>query len=311
MSHNSLPPQSYYTHDKVSLLFIYLGGFFVANAIIAEFVGVKVFSVERSLGFEPLNFYLLGLYLSLNFTAGALLWPLQFVITDIINEYFGRRGVKILSYITIILICYAFIIVFFTIHLTPADFWITRRGQNGSMVDMDAAFDAVFGQGLWIIIGSLVAFLIAQLVDIAIFHRIKSFTGEKHLWLRTTGSTLVSQLVDSFVVLIISFHVNPATNWDLSLVLAIGFVKYFYKFIMALILTPLVYMLHNMIDYYLGEPLASQLKQRAMQEDMILSIPIPSFNLPNNATPESHPLPEMTVQQELSAKETAVKEQKE
>lgn len=250
--------------NKSNLLFVILGAFFIANALIAEFVGVKVFSLERSLGFEPLNFAFLGFYFSINLTTGVLLWPVVFVMTDIINEYFGRRGVKILSYIAVVLISYAFLMVFIAINLAPAEFWIMRDGPHGP-IDMEIAFEAVFGQGLWIIIGSLVAFLVGQLIDVFVFYALKKRTGEKYLWLRSTGSTLVSQLFDSFIVLFISFHLNPATNWDLTLIFAIGVVKYLYKFVMAVALTPVIYLVHEIIDVYLGKELATKLKQQAMQ----------------------------------------------
>ncbi len=267
------PPLPLNFHKKSILLFVFLGTFFIANAIIAEFVGVKVFSVERTLGFAPLNYPLLDtLNISLNMTAGALLWPLVFVMTDIINEYYGTRGVKFLSYLAVGLICYAFTMIYLSIQLAPADFWIIRQGNEGT-INMDLAFQAVLGQGLWIILGSLVAFVLGQWVDVGIFHKIKKYTGEKYLWLRATGSTLVSQFIDSFVVLFISFHLNPATNWDLKTILIMGLVKYFYKFIIALLMTPVLYGVHIAIDYYLGEPLATHLKERAM----------------NNREPFSHP----------------------
>ena len=85
---------------------------------------------------------------------------------------------------------------------------------------MDVAYRKIFGQGLWIIIGSLVAFLVGQILDVAVYQRIKKSTGEKLLWLRATGSTLVSQFVDSFVVLIIAFYIGA--DWELGRVLAIG-----------------------------------------------------------------------------------------
>lgn len=259
-------PSSYFD-NKSNLLFISLGGFFIANAIIAEFVGVKVFSVEKSLGMSPLDLQFLGVDFSLNLTAGALLWPLIFVITDIINEYFGRRGVKVLSYIAVSLISYAFLIVYFTMNLEPADFWIMRNTQEGN-INMEVAFDAIFGQGLWITIGSLFAFLVGQFIDMALFYQVKKTTGERLLWLRSTGSTMISQLFDSFIVLFISFHLNPATQWDLHVIMALGTVKYSYKLIIAIGLTPLIYLLHTAIDSYLGEPLATQLKEQAMQQEV-------------------------------------------
>jgi len=250
--------------NKTNLLFVAIGGFFVANAIIAEFIGVKVFSLEKTFGFEPLAFPLWGMIISLNLTAGALLWPLEFAISDVINEYFGRRGVKILTYITILFIGYAFLMVILTMQLAPVDFWIMRQTEYGP-INMEAAFNTIFGQGLWIIIGSLIAFLVGQLIDVAIFYQVKRYTGEKYLWLRATGSTLVSQLVDSFIVLLIAFYFNPATQWDLYQVIILGIVKYMYKVVMAVALTPLIYLLHKIIDDYLGQELATEMKKQAMQ----------------------------------------------
>lgn len=242
--------------SKRNLLFLGLGSFFIANAIIAEFIGVKIFSVENTLGISPFQIKLLGDTYSFNMTAGVLLWPMVFVMTDIINEYFGKRGVKLFSYIAAALISYAFIAVYASIKTAPAAFWLTKETAEGS-INMQQAFSSVFGQGLWIIIGSLVAFLVGQLVDVHTFHFIKNKTGHKALWLRSTGSTLVSQLVDSFVVLIIAFYIGG--NWPLKLVLAVGVVNYLYKFTVAILLTPVLYVVHIIIDKYLGKELSEQM----------------------------------------------------
>jgi hypothetical protein len=129
---------------------------------------------------------------------------------------------------------------------------------------MDLAFNTIFGQGLWIIIGSLVAFLIGQLVDVYVFHFLRSFTGSSKIWLRATGSTFVSQFIDSFVVLIIAFYFGA--GWSLSLVLAIGVVNYIYKFVIAALLTPVLYVLHFFIDRYLGKELAHNMIEEAARE---------------------------------------------
>ncbi len=258
---------------KENKLFITIGGFFVANAILAEFIGVKVFSLEKTLGINPADISLFGSKgLSFNLTAGVLLWPVVFVMTDIINEYYGRRGVRMLSFLAAGLICYAFLMCFLAIHLVPADFWpqshinpsLSEADQSALRVkvgDYNAAFRLVFGQGLWIIFGSLIAFLVGQIVDVLIFHRIKRFTGEKLLWLRATGSTIISQLLDSYVVLTIAFYVGA--NWPLSLVLAIGTVNFIYKFIMAIGLTPVIYAIHWIIEKYLGHEVAERMKAEA------------------------------------------------
>lgn len=248
--------------DKSSILFYILGSFFIANAILAEFVGVKIFSLETTLGLEPLNLTILGIEnLSFNLTAGVVLWPIVFVMTDIINEYYGRKGVKFLSFTAAILIAYAFVMVYFAMNLSPASFWIERVTPLGN-VNMHQAFNTIFGQGLWIIIGSLTAFLVGQLVDVTVFHYFKSFTGSSKIWLRATGSTLVSQLVDSFVVLFIAFYIGA--GWDLKLVLVIGLVNYIYKFTIAVLITPLLYLIHSIIDKYLGKELSEKLQAEAM-----------------------------------------------
>ena len=161
------------------------------------------------------------------------------------------------------LITYAFLMVYLAMGLSPADFWIERNTVQGT-VNMDMAFNTIFGQGLWIIVGSLVAFLIGQLVDVYVFHFLRSFTGSSKIWLRATGSTFVSQFIDSFVVLLIAFYFGA--GWDLSLVLAIGVVNYIYKFAVAVFLTPLLYVLHFFIDLYLGKELSHKLIEEAAKE---------------------------------------------
>jgi hypothetical protein len=259
--------------DKPTVLFLVLGGFFITNALMAEFIGVKILSLEKLLGFTPVSWELFDQEdLSFNLTAGVLLWPVVFVMTDVINEYYGRRGVKLLSFLAVIMIIYAFIMAFLAIEAPPADFWVTshiqadwseaRKGEVSAMVgDYDYAFRLVFSQGLWIIFGSLVAFLIGQFVDVWIFQRIKRTTGDRYVWARATGSTLVSQFIDSYVVLVVAFYIGA--QWDITLVLAIGTLNYIYKFIMAIVLTPVIYLAHAIIDRYLGEELAEKLKLAA------------------------------------------------
>ena len=255
--------------DKKHKLFLILGGFFITNTLVAEFIGIKIFSLEETLGFTPLNMKLFGVDgLGFNLTAGVMLWPVVFVMTDIINEYYGKKGVRMLSNMAVVLILYAFLMFFIGIKLEPNQWWQFESGlredPSQSLTDMDLAFSRVFGQGLWIIVGSLVAFLVGQIVDVLVFHRIKKVTGEKKIWLRATGSTLISQFIDSYVVLVIAFYVGA--DWDLVRVLAIGTVNYLYKFSLAILLTPLIYLGHYVIDRYLGHKLAAEMKLEAHRD---------------------------------------------
>lgn len=249
--------------SKRTILFLVLGSFFIANAIIAEFIGVKIFSLENSLGFDQVNWNILGNSLSFNMTVGVILWPIVFVMTDIINEYFGPKGVRLFSYIAAFLVSYAFLAIYMGIKLSPANFWINKETAQGN-INMQEAYSQIFGQGLWIIIGSLVAFLVGQMVDVSVFHYLKKKTGTSKLWLRSTGSTLVSQLIDSFIVLFIAFYIGA--GWDMKLVLGISLVNYLYKLTVALLLTPLLYGVHAIIDSYLGKELAQSMMREAHED---------------------------------------------
>ncbi len=243
--------------NKGLRLFIILGGFFVANALVAEFIGVKVFSLEDTLGRAPF----FGNDVPFMFSAGTLLWPIVFIMTDLINEYYGMKGVRLLSYLTAGLISYAFIMVYLAIGMAPADFWVIDYQDKG-VENMQVAFKSVFGQSNWIIIGSLVAFLFGQLIDAYVFHRIRKWLGEQKVWLRATISTAVSQLFDSFIVLYIAF-VLPK-QWELDTFFEVGTNNYLYKLLMAILLIPLLYLVRFLIDKYLGEKISKRLKKEAM-----------------------------------------------
>jgi uncharacterized integral membrane protein (TIGR00697 family) len=247
--------------SRTQSLFVVLTGIFITNALIAEFVGVKIFAMEDTLGLNPLNWQLFGQQGSLNFTAGVMLWPVVFILTDVINEYFGARGVRFISWLAVGLILYGFLFAYLAISLVPATWWLTVGVEQG-VPDMQRAFAAIFGQGMWSIGGSVTAFLLAQLIDVRIFHAIRRRTGDSKVWLRATGSTLVSQFIDSFVVLYIAFVLGPQ-QWSMELFLAIGTVNYCYKALMAVALTPVIYGVRRGIQSYLGEDEAARLKQRA------------------------------------------------
>ena len=255
------------TSTKRSNLFVILAGIFLTNAILAEIIGVKIFSGEKTLGFEPVNWSFFGEYiLDFNLTAGAIIWPIVFITTDIINEYFGKKGVRKISFMTAGLIAYVFIVISIVTVLVPADFWldVNATTPEGSEFNIDYAFNTIFRQGLGIIIGSLTAFLLGQLIDVYVFQKLRGITGPKMIWLRATGSTLISQFIDSFVVLGIAFYIFG--NWDLSQVIAVGIINYIYKFSVALLLTPLLYVAHGIIDRYLGKNLAEQMMEEATKD---------------------------------------------
>lgn len=249
--------------QRAQRLFVVLAAFFVVNAVLAEFIGVKIFALEDTLGLRPFEWNLFGQSGSLNFTAGTLLWPIVFIMTDTVNEYYGRRGVRFISWLAVGLILYGFVFAFAAIHLAPASWW-TGAAQSQGVPDLQAAFAAIFGQGLWTIWGSVIAFLLGQLIDVTVFHRIRRRTGHRHVWLRATGSTAISQLIDSFVVLYIAFVLGPQ-HWKTDLFLAVGTLNYIYKMGAALALIPLLYLVRAGIHGYLGHDQARRMTEEASQ----------------------------------------------
>jgi uncharacterized integral membrane protein (TIGR00697 family) len=236
---------------KKQQLYLVLSGIFIVNALLAEIIGVKIFSVDALLGLPG------------NLTAGVLIWPVVFVTTDIINEYFGKEGVLRISYLTVGLILYAFVVILATTYLPPATFWldVNKVDSEGRPFNVDFAYQSIFRQGLGIIAGSITAFLIGQVLDATVFQAIRRLTGGRYVWLRATGSTLISQLVDSFVVLYVAFYIFG--NWSFDQVLSVANTNYWYKFAAAILLTPVIYLAHFLIDRYLGEEKTELLQQQA------------------------------------------------
>ena len=236
------------------LLFLGLAAFFLTNALLAEIIGPKIFSLEGLLGVAPAHIMLFGRGpFDFNLSSGALLWPFVFISTDVINEYFGPAGVRRVSLLGVGMIIYMFGMVWAVTHTPPAAFWLALNNVDaaGRPFDVNYAFSSIFRQGMGIMIGSLTAFMLGQFADAYLFQTIRKRTGEGKIWLRATGSTVISQLLDSFLVLYIAFYLFG--NWSVEQVVLVGVVNYIYKFSAAIVLTPLLYLAHNVVDRYLGE----------------------------------------------------------
>ncbi len=210
---------------KKELIFVIPTGIFITNAVTAELIGGKLIQIGPFV-----------------MSIGILPWPIVFLTTDLINEYFGEKGVRKLSIITAVLIAYAFIILLLAMTIPSA---------KGISPVTDDQFEAVFGQSMWIIVGSIIAFLVSQLIDVTVFWILKKRTGNSKIWLRATGSTLISQLFDSFIVLGIAFWLPGKINFETFWSSAIT--GYTFKILIAIFLTPIIYLSHHLINKYLSE----------------------------------------------------------
>lgn len=258
------------SEDKKRILFVLLVSVFLTNALLAEIIGVKIFSLEKFLNIAPAQIALYrDFILDFNLTAGVLIWPIVFVTTDLINEYFGKESVKKISILAAVLILYSFLAIYITTKLPPADFWqaVNKMDGKGNSFDINYSYSRIFSQGLNIIAGSIIAFLIGQLLDAYVFFYLRKITNTRFLWLRATGSTVISQLIDSFLVLFIAFYLlADQGKWSLGQVFAVGLINYIYKFVVAVLLTPVLYFLHYIIDSYLGDEEAEELIEEAIEE---------------------------------------------
>jgi uncharacterized integral membrane protein (TIGR00697 family) len=208
---------------RKDLVFVILAGFFVTNAIVAELIGGKL-----------VTFF--GLFTQ---SIGIILWPVVFLLTDIINEYYGKKGVRRLTYITVGLIAYTYILITIAMNMKATSFSPVQ----------DNVFHTVFGQSQWIIVGSIIAFFISQLVDVYFFWVFRGLTKGKMIWVRATASTVISQLFDTFIVQFIAF-VLPG-KWAFDEFLKNAAIGYVFKLMVAVALIPVIYFLHRIIHKYI------------------------------------------------------------
>ncbi len=227
--------------SRKNILFLVLAAFFITNAIVAELISNKLIDIGP-----------------FTVIVGIVPWPIVFLCTDIINEFYGKKAVRKLSIITSCVIAYAFIIVFIAMSIKA----------NTSISDKtatDAEFTKVFGQSLWVIAGSITAFITSQILDVYVFWFIRNKTGGKMIWLRSTGSTVISQLIDSYVVLGIGFLLPGIFTFEQFLV--IGLTNYAFKLIIAVGLTPFIYLFHAIVKRYLGTE-SNELVKHSAEESL-------------------------------------------
>lgn len=227
-------------NSRKDIVFLVLAGFFITNAIVAELIGGK----------------LVTFFGTFTQSIGIVMWPVVFIVTDLVNEYYGQKGVRRLSYITVGLIAFTFVTLFVCMQI-PA---------TGFSPVSDENFRKVFGQSMYIIIGSVCAFIVSQLVDSSIFWLLRERTGKNMIWLRSTGSTVISQLVDTFIVQFIAFVVPGV--WTMSEFLHNASFGYVFKLLVAVAVIPVIYLVHFLIDKYLGDEVSHDMIKHTAEQNL-------------------------------------------
>src|SRR3954471_8923568 len=205
-------------------LYVYLCAIFLTALLIGDTIGAKLFTVDIPLGVTTLNATL---------SVGAMWFPITFLLTDVINEFYGSSGARFVTFLGFWMATLAFLIILGARMIPAASF---------SPIDT-ATFTNVFGNANRIFIASLVAYVIGQLTDITLFHTLKRLTQSRHIWLRSTGSTLVSQLIDTLVVTWVAFYGKIPDDQLRRAALT----SYVVKVLLAIGLTPAIYGLHGLI----------------------------------------------------------------
>lgn len=209
-------------------LYLYLAGVFITALLIGDTIGSKLF---------VLNLPVIG---DATLSVGAMWFPITFVLTDVINEFYGVKGARTITFCGFWMALFAFAVI-----------WTARQIPAAPFSPIpQAMFDQVFGGANRIFFASMVAYLIGQMLDITLFHFIKRVTKARFIWARATGSTLVSQLIDTVVVVGIAFWgVFPP-----EALLKMAGVNYLLKMLVAVALTPVIYALHALIHRRFGVP---------------------------------------------------------
>jgi uncharacterized integral membrane protein (TIGR00697 family) len=209
--------------DRKQRFFVFLTALFVAALVTGDFVGGKFFVVFGH-----------------TFSAGIVPFPLTFVLTDLVNEFYGTHGAKRITMAGLGAAVFTWAVISLALQLpTSPDSPIS-----------DVVFRSAFGTSARLYVASLTAYIIGQLLDISIFHALRRMTGHRLLWLRSTGSTVMSQVVDSIAV---SFVFLVGTK-PLGFIVNNALHNYLGKLAMAILLTPLIYAGHGLFNRYFHLP---------------------------------------------------------
>lgn len=202
-------------------LYVVLCSIFLTALLIANCVAGKFFTVG---GFTM--------------SVGVIPFPITFLLTDIVNEYYGNKGARFITYIGMVMMLFANGLIYLAMVLPISEL---------SPVT-EESFENVFGLSWRLFLGSLIAYVLGQISDIQSFSLLKRFTGERLIWLRATGSTALSQVIDTVVVTTVIFADSKSVE-EITRLCATG---YGYKMLVAVGMSPLLYVAHGVITRRLG-----------------------------------------------------------
>jgi queuosine precursor transporter len=217
--------------DKRHKLFLVLIALFITCFLVGDIIGAKLVSWTM-FGFQFTT------------TVGMVPFPVTFLLTDVINEFYGKRAARFITLTAFCMGVLSFAIIYLSGSIPIAAF--TRApGWKGVT---EETFNNVFLSSLRIIISSLCAFLVSQFVDIGVFQLLKRLTFNRLLWLRASGSTVASQLIDTITITFVAWTGTLTTRQIINTI----YTAYGLKILIAVGLTPLIYLCHALVERGLG-----------------------------------------------------------
>jgi queuosine precursor transporter len=217
--------------DRRIQLFVVLAAVFVISLVVGDIISVKLFEVN------------LGPIVAV-MSIGMLPFPVTFLLTDILNEFYGKKSARFITWVGFFMAIFAFVVIAIAVRVPWAP--LTRAPDWQGAVE--TTFNNIFAGSQRILMASMVAYLIGQFCDIALFNLLKRVTKNRMLWLRATGSTLVSQLIDTVVVQFVAWSGLLPTATILNII----YTSYVVKLLVAVGLTPFIYLGHAFVERKLG-----------------------------------------------------------
>ena len=215
-------------YPKSDLIYLVLTCTFSVVLVMTNVVGVKLFRGPLDPAAHAL-------------TTGIITYPLTFLLTDVVSEIWGSRRANYMVGIAFFMSLLMLGIVQIALHVPAHPYWVAPDNTYGftTAAEYQNAFNSVFSVNGKLLFGSMLAYLVAQLLDVRLFHFWRFVTKGKYLWLRNNGSTAISQLVDTAIVNSILFYWG--FGWEFMQGVQVMFTIYFYKLLLALLDTPLIY----------------------------------------------------------------------
>ena len=208
--------------------YLFIATAFSVIFVLSNVIAAKIFRVPFTEGYS--------------LPVGLITYPLTFLVTDTVTEIWGGKRARLMILLALAMNLLSLVIIQLSIRLPPDPVWVVEGNFFGytDLVAYQNAYESVFGVNSLLVTGSLISYLVTQLLDVRIFSRIRELTGSKHLWLRNNVSTLFSQAVDTMIMGSTYFFLAMGMSVEVALPLMLGI--YLYKVIFSLCDTPFLYL---------------------------------------------------------------------